>query len=147
MAESNTARLAEITAKETAEFEVMADILARKRDAIARLDTAAVQVILSEEISRMNAIRQLERDRASILQALSISGKELNEPASLERKLGKSDADNYVKLHLKFRAVFGKVQQLNSMCRFLLLNSLAFIRQNIRILTDDGNRKLVDKKA
>lgn len=147
MAENNSARLAEITTKETTEFETMADILARKRDAIARLDTRAVQEILSEEISKMNAIRRLERERASILQSLSITGKELNEPASLDGKLGKAEAENFVRLHSKFRKVFEKVQQLNGTCRFLLINSLAFIRQNIRILTDDGNRKLVDKKA
>lgn len=147
MADNNASELAEITARETAEFEQMADILARKRDAIARLDTPAVQEILGEEISKMNTIRRMERERASILQSLSISGEELGDPASLERKLGKQDAENFVLLHSRFRGIFDRVLQLNGTCRFLLINSLAFIRQNIRILTDDGNRKLVDKKA
>lgn len=147
MAENDAAKLAEITERETAEFEHMADILARKRDAISRLDTPAVQEILGEEMSKMNAIRLLERERASILQALSVSGEELNSPALLEPKLGKQGAEKFVLLHSKFRGIFDEVLRLNGTCRFLLINSLAFIRQNIRILTDDGNRKLVDKKA
>lgn len=147
MAENDIKSLAEVTERETEEFAKMAGILARKRDAIARLDTNAVREILNEEISEMNAIKELERQRSSVLQSLSLSGKDLNEPTALERALGKEGAENFAVTHGKFRTVFGEVQRLNGTCRFLLLNSLAFIRKNIRILTDDGNRKLVDKKA
>ena len=147
MAENRNNRLAEVTALETAEFQTMADILVRKQNAIARLDTAAIQGLVSEELSKLNSIRLIEKERAEILKALSLSGKELNEPAALVEKLGTGDSETYAELHRKFRAAFDKALQLNEMCRVLLLHSLAFIRQNIRILTDDGNRKLVDKKA
>lgn len=125
----------------------MADILARKRDAIASLDTNAIPEILNEEITVMKVIKELELERVSVLQSLSLSGKDLNQLASMERILGKEDAQSYMRLHAEFRAIFEQVQRLNGMCRFLLVNSLAFIKQNIRILTDDGNRKLVDKRA
>lgn len=147
MAESRNKRLAEVTALETAEFEMMADILVKKQNAIARLDTEAIRGLVSEELSKLNSIRVIEKERAEILKALSLSGKELNEPAALVRKLGSDDSEIYAELHKKFRTAFDKVRQLNDLCRVLLLHSLAFIRQNIRILTDDGNRKLVDKKA
>lgn len=147
MAENKNKRLAEVTALETAEFEIMADILVKKQNAIARLDTKAIQGLVSEELSKMNDIRKLEKDRAEILKSLDVSGKELNDPVSLTKKIGREDSDSYTELHRNFRAAFEKVRKLNDMCQVLLLHSLAFIRQNIRILTDDGKRKLVDKRA
>ncbi len=147
MAENSVVGLTEITAREAAEFEKMSEILARKRDAIARLDTNVIREILNEEITTMKMVKELERERFSVLQSLSLSGVDLNEPSSLERVLGKEGAEGYMKVHAKFRSIFETVQRLNGTCRFLLVNSLAFIRQNIRILTDDGNRKLVDKRA
>ena len=147
MADNNKKRLLDITGLETAEFEKMAEILLRKQSAISRLDTATIQTLVSEELSRMNEIRALERERAGVLQTFSLKGEDLVDPASLERKLGSEYSEKFLELHTKFRAVFANVRRLNDICQVLLLHSLAFIKQNIRILTDDGKRRLVDKRA
>jgi hypothetical protein len=147
MEDNSKKRLLDLTGLETAEFEKMAEILLKKRSAISSLDTERLQTLVSEELSRMNEIRVLEKERAEILRTLSLSGEELVEPASLDGKLGSEYAGKFLELHGKFRAVFANVMRLNDMCQVLLLHSLAFIKQNIRILTDDGKRRLVDKKA
>ncbi len=147
MEENNTKRLLEVTGMEVAEFEKMADILSKKQSAISRLDTATVESIISEELTGLNRIRNLEKERAGILQALSLTGKELNNRDSLTKKLGSEYSAVFAEIHERFRGAWEKVRRLNEMCQVLLLHSLAFIKQNIRILTDDGKRKLVDKKA
>ncbi len=141
------AQLAEITILETVEFEKMARILEDKQAAVARLDTIAVEGIVTAELSELNRIREIERKRAAILGSLSVIGRDLNNYASLEGKLGSHDAKEYFKIHQQFKKSFDHVLRLNELCRILLIHSLIFIRQNIRILTDDGRRKLVDGKA
>lgn len=147
MEDNNRQRLFEVTKSETAGFEKMIDILMKKQDAISNLNTEEIQRLISEELSELNDIKALERERARILDSLSISGKQLDEPEVLEQKLGKEASRAFTELHTKFRATFARVKQLNDLCGVLLLHSLAFIKQNIRILTNDGKRKLVDKRA
>ena len=147
MEDNNKKRLLEITDLETAKFEKMAELLLKKQSAISRLDTDTIQSLVSEELAEMNEIRVLERERSGILQAFSLKGEDLTDPASLERMLGNEYSGKFLELHSKFRAVFTNVRRLNDMCQVLLLHSLAFIKQNIRILTDDGKRRLVDKRA
>ena len=147
MEDNNKKRLLEITGMETAKFEQMTEILLKKQSAISRLDTDTIQALVSEELAGLNEIRALEKERAGILQTFSLKGEELADPASVERKLGKEYSRKFLELHSKFRAVFANVRRLNDMCQVLLLHSLAFIKQNIRILTDDGKRRLIDKRA
>lgn len=140
-------RLMEITANEAAEFGKMAAVLDRKHSAISKLDTGAIQSIVSEELEALNNVRIIEKERVQLLKGLGLKVKDLTDSGVLERQFGKEDFLNYRKLHIDFQKAFNKVIQLNNVSRVLLLHSLAFIRQNIRILTDDGKRKLVDKKA
>ncbi len=147
MTDSDKKHLTEITAREAAEFGTMAGVLGRKHDAISKLDTASIQNIVGEELGILNRIRVIEKERTKILKAIGLEGKDLTDAATLERELGYADALSYQKLHLDFQKAFSKVLQLNDISRVLLVHSLAFIRQNIRILTDDGRRKLVDKRA
>lgn len=147
MMDSDKKRLLEITAREATEFGTMAGILGRKHDAISKLDTASVQSIVGEELEVLNIIRVIEKERAQLLKANGLEGKDLTDSGTLERELGSADASSYRRLHLDFQNAFSKVLRLNNVSRVLLVHSLAFIRQNIRILTDDGRRKLVDKRA
>lgn len=147
MEENNTKRLLEVTGLETTEFEKMAGILSKKQSAISQLDTSMVQSLISEELSGLNRIRSLEKEREGILQILSLAGSELDNRESLNARLGKENSALFGELHSRFRAAWKEMRRLNDMCQVLLLHSLDFIKQNIRILTDDGKRKLVDKKA
>ncbi|MCL5035355.1 MAG: flagellar protein FlgN [Bacteroidetes bacterium] len=147
MTDDDKKRLMEITAAEAVEFGKMAEVLGKKHDAISRLDTAAIQSMVSEELEVLNRVRVVEKERGWLLKQLGLNGKDLNDADLLEKKLGKADSHAYRRLHLDFQRAFSKVIQLNNISRVLLLHSLGFIRQNIRILTDDGRRKLVDKKA
>ena len=140
-------RLMEITEAEAREFGSMAAVLGKKHDAISRLDTNAIQSIVSEELEVLNRMRTVERQRGDILKKAGLKGKDLTDSVVMEKELGRQDSITYRKLHLDFQNAFRKVIQLNNISRVLLLHSLGFIRQNIRILTDDGRRKLVDKKA
>ena len=139
--------LMEITARETAEFERMAIILNKKHQSIAELDNAAIQSTVSEELDELNKIHGVEKERTAVLGKLGLSGADLNDPNILEKKLGEEVSKDYRKLHSALYDAFAKAQVLNGISKILLGHSLAFIRQNIRIMTDNGNRKLVDKKA
>ncbi|HQT91520.1 MAG TPA: flagellar export chaperone FlgN, partial [Candidatus Kryptobacter bacterium] len=119
----------------------------RKQAAIGKLDTEEIQKIVGEELDELNNIRLAEEKRAAILKRLALSGSDVNDPRMLSAKLGRENSENYLKLHTGFRKVYEQVVQLNNITNVILLHSIAFIRQNIRILTDNGNRKLVDKKA
>ncbi len=151
--ENEKKRLMELTAVEAAEFKKMVVILNKKLEALSKLDTAAIQSIVVQELDLLKRIQTVEKERAGILKAFSISGADLNPSIRhagrevLETKLGKDDSEKFIELHLNLRRSFLKVQSLNGICRALLRHSLAFIRHNIHILTDGGNRKLVDRRA
>jgi FlgN protein len=146
MADNDNNELIETTNKEKAEFETMRAILLRKRDAIARLDTEAIRNAVTEELDELKRIKSAEDERARVLKKLQLSGLDLDDPGSLMEKLGRI-GEPYSKAHSDFKKIFAEVQHLNGMINVLLVHSVAFIKQNIRILTDNGNRKLVDKKA
>ncbi len=147
MLDSKVLELVEITERETVEFLKMAEILSGKKTAVAALDTRAVEHLVTLELEQMNKIRSIEAVRAGILKSLSISGKDLNNSLSLKEKIGEDWAEKYSAVHRNFKIAYSDVQSLNTLCKVLLVHSLAFIKQNIRILTEDGRRKLVDKKA
>ncbi len=147
MTDDDKRHLMEITAAESSEFGRMATVLSRKHAAIARLDTDAIQNIVGEELEVLNRVRTAEKERGQLLKKAGLKGKDLNDETLLEKELGRADLAVYRGIHLDFQKAFAKVLQLNNMSRVLLLHSLGFIRQNIRILTDDGRRKLIDKKA
>lgn len=147
MTDNDKKRLMEITAREAAEFGTMAAVISKKHDSISKLDTASIQNIVGEELGILNRIRAVERERAELLKAVGLDGNDLTDVNTLERELGHADALNYQKLQDDFRKIFSRVIQLNNISRVLLVHSLGFIKQNIRILTDDGRRKLVDKRA
>ncbi len=147
MADGDGNNLIEATKHEAAEFEKMLGILRRKQAAIGKLDTEEIQKIVGEELDELNNIRLAEEKRAAILKRLALSGGDVNDPRMLSAKLGREGSEDYLKLQAGFKQVYEQVVQLNNITNVVLLHSIAFIRQNIRILTDNGNRKLVDKKA
>ena len=147
MADGDGKNLIEATKHEAAEFEKMLGILTRKQAAIGKLDTEEIQRIVGEELDELNKIRLAEEKRAAILKRLALSGSDVNDPGMLSAKLGREGSEDYLKLQAGFKKVYEQVVQLNNITNVVLLHSIAFIRQNIRILTDNGNRKLVDKKA
>jgi FlgN protein len=147
MADNDGSSLIEATEHEAAEFGRMLGILKRKQAAIAKLDTEEIQKIVGEELDKLNNIRVAEEKRAVILKRLALSGIDVNDTRTLAAKLGRENSETYLKLQTGFRKVYDQVVQLNNITNVVLLHSIAFIRQNIRILTDNGNRKLVDKKA
>ncbi len=147
MADGDGNNLIEATKHEAAEFEKMLGILTRKQVAIGKLDTEEIQKIVGEELDELNNIRLAEEKRAAILKRLALSGSDVNDPRMLSAKLGRESSEDYLKLQAGFKQVYEQVVQLNTITNVVLLHSIAFIRQNIRILTDNGNRKLVDKKA
>ena len=153
MMENEKKCLMDLTVFEAAEFEKMAGVLDKKLRAISRLDTAAVQNIVVQELEVLKRIQTIEKDRASVLKALSLSGTDFNIPVNdrnggaLENKLGKEDSEKFISLHSDLKKSFMKVQSLNGICRALLKHSLSFIRHNIHILTEGGSRRLVDRKA
>ncbi|MFZ1082052.1 MAG: flagellar export chaperone FlgN [Candidatus Kryptoniota bacterium] len=147
MMENEKKCLMELTTFEASEFEKMAVVLNKKLIALSKLDTAAVQNIVVQELEVLKSIQTVERERAGILRSLFLSGAELNDSRALEKKLGKENSEEYSSLHANLKNSYIKVQRLNGISRALLKHSLAFIRHNIHILTDGGNRKLVDRRA
>ncbi len=146
MADSDNTGLVETTRKEMAEFSRMLEILHRKQEAISKLDTEAIRNLVSEELNGLKRIGSVEKERSQIIGKLGLTAEDLNDPRALGEKLGNS-AGSYAKLHAAFKEVFSQVTRLNGIINILLLHSVAFIKQNISILTDNGNRRLVDKKA
>jgi FlgN protein len=139
--------LGELTEREAKEFDKMAVILNTKHQAISKLNTRMVQQVLVEELEELKRIQTVEKERVALLENLSLNGDDLNNKTVLETKLGEEGARNFMPLHSSFQKSFARVISLNSISRALLKHSLAFIRQNINILTEGGKRKLVDRKA
>ncbi|HUI29782.1 MAG TPA: flagellar export chaperone FlgN [Candidatus Acidoferrales bacterium] len=142
-----TKRLMELTEQETAELDRMAVILNAKHEAISKLHSKMVQQILVEELERLKRIQTIEKERAMILKDLSLSGKDLNDSVVIRKKFGEEDSKIVASLHSNLKESFARVVSLNGISRALLRHSLAFIRQNINILTEGGKRKLIDRKA
>jgi len=147
MMDNNTKSLIELTIDETTEFDKMATILAAKHDAIAQLNTCMVQQILVEELEELKRIQTVEKERARVLKEMSLSGKDLNDKSFLVKKLGEESSAIFASIHSNLKRSFARVVSLNGISRALLNHSIAFIKQNINILTEGGRRKLVDRKA
>ncbi len=139
--------LMRLTEVEIAEFDRMAVILNVKHEALASLNTRMVQQILVEELEELKRIQSVERERGRILKNLSLSGEDLNKRDTLLRTLGEEDAIAFLSLHSMLKKSFTRVTSLNGISRTLLKHSIAFIKQNINILTEGGRRKLVDRKV
>jgi len=147
MTDNKKKNLMELTEREAAELDKMAIILNAKHDALSRLNTQMVQQILVEELEQLKRIQIVEKERVEILKDLSLSGKELNDKAALAKKLGADDSRVFMSLHANLKKSLARVISLNGISRALLKHSLAFIKQNINILTEGGKRKLVDRRA
>ncbi len=147
MAHNDNRDLIETTEREAAEFEKMLPILKRKLAAIAELNTEEIQNIVSEEIDELNKIHVAEKERSAVLKRMALTQTDLNDPVALSKKIGREWAEEYRKIHAGFRKNYEEVVQKNGIANVILLHSIAFIKQNIRILTENGTRKLVDKKA
>jgi len=147
MTDDKKKSLMELTEREAAEFDKMAVILNAKHDALSKLNTGMVRQILVEELEELKCIQAVEKERAGVLKELSLSGKDLNSRAVLENKLGAEDSKVFMSLHASLKKSLARVISLNGISRSLLKHSLAFIKQNINILTEGGKRKLVDRRA
>jgi len=147
MIDNKTKSLCEVTGQEARELDKMAIILSAKHQAIAQLDTQMIQQILVEELEELKQIQIVEKMRATMLRELSLKSSDLRKSAMLETVLGKDGAHEFAAAQSNFRKSFARVISLNGISRALLKHSLAFIKQNIYILTEGGKRKLVDRKA
>jgi hypothetical protein len=147
MMDNNKKSLMELTEREAAEFDRMAIILNAKHEALSQLNTRMVQQALVEELEELKRIQMVEKERARVLKELSLSGKDLNDEIVLSQKLGEEETKAYMPLHKNLKESLARVISLNGISRALLRHSIAFIKQNINILTEGGKRKLVDRKA
>ncbi len=145
--DNNKKSLMEFTEREIAEFDKMAAILNAKLEALSKLNTQKVQEILVEELEELKHIQTVERERAKVLKELALSGKDLNDKFMLAKKLGEDETKVFMPLHSSLKKSLARVISLNGISKALLRHSIAFIRQNINILTGGGKRKLVDRKA
>ena len=127
-------RLEQVLTAEAELAEVMRDILKTKQEAIVKFDSAALDSAIAREEELASSIEALERERTSLTKSAVNELEHRDEMVRIEE------------VRRRLREAVHNVIVVNSENDSLLKHSLHFVRENIRILTENYSRQLVDQK-
>jgi flagellar biosynthesis/type III secretory pathway chaperone len=128
-------RLEQVLTAEAELAELMRDILKTKQEAIVKFDSAALDSAIEREEELASSIEALERERTSLTKSA------VNELEHRDEMVRIEDVRH------RLREAVHNVIVMNSENDSLLKHSLRFVRENIRILTENYSRQLVDQKV
>ena len=109
--------------------EVLLGLLKQQQNAIVHFRDSEMLSIVEKQQNILRPFEALEKERAE----LTKHGKHPNE----------EETQHY---RSKLRSLVHQIIETNSQNKFLLENSLKFIQQNLRIITDGYTKQLLDAK-
>ena len=108
--------------------EALLGLLKQQQNAIVHFQDAALTSLVEQQQHILRPLEALERERLRIMNGSSTATERIPQSAQRLRTLAREIAD------------------VNRQNRTLLESAMRFIHQNLRILTEDFTRKLVDAR-
>jgi flagellar biosynthesis/type III secretory pathway chaperone len=145
-------RLADILTAETDLARALLVVLDAQQEALLSMEADHLTESLERERTLLKATRNLERERLKLLSGIAVAMKGLKPESNqcslslLIPYLDRNNASRLSELGRKLRTVSVKIQQRNAQNRILFDHSIRFVRNTIRILTGDSDRRIVDQK-
>jgi flagellar biosynthesis/type III secretory pathway chaperone len=119
----------EVLKSETELAEVLLGLLKQEQNAIVHFRDSELTALIEQQHTVLRPLEALERERASLSQ---------ENPQLME-----TGTQTHGK---RLRSVALQIVEINKQNRVLLENSMKFIQQNLRIITDNYTKQLLDAK-
>ncbi len=149
---NNVHYLTEVMTTEAEIAEQLVDVIAQQQRALVACDAEAVVATVDQQQELMIPLEGLEQERERLTRELWQTvtheklddGKPVNLSALLSR-LGANDAASLSDAGSRLLAAIEKMMKLNQANQFLIEHSRRFVRETLRIVTNDYARQLVDR--
>ena len=147
-------QLAKIIVMEAEAAEQMYSVLTEEQDALVNFSGDELEISVERCTEMGRRVNSLEKDRLRLLER-AMKGtpveKFINAPDAFERLLQVMDNRGGIKSKLKesrerLRIAVANVLQRNAVNKILLQHSMNYAQKNIRIITSNYSRQLVDQK-
>lgn len=123
----------------------------KKQESLIYFKADAMAVAVDQERSLLKKMQELEKERERIVAGFAAAVPALKDKTpwptlgEIVRHVGGSTGSQLSELSARIKNVSQKVQQTNQQNRLLLDSSARFIKNTLRIITDDNARQLVDR--
>jgi flagellar biosynthesis/type III secretory pathway chaperone len=146
--------LSEILKMESELAEALCAILSAKQQAIVRFQGKALADATTREEGLLEPLEKLEAERIVCSAAIRESflpkeGPKPKAPPKLTEViglLGQEDAGRLAPLAERLREAVESILRLNDQNKTLLSHSLHFVKETLRIITEDHTRQLIDQR-
>jgi flagellar biosynthesis/type III secretory pathway chaperone len=120
--------LEEVVRTEAEIAEVLLGLVRQQQNAIVHFQEAALRTILEQQEELLRPFEALEKERVRLMGSATI------------------DDESVPPVAKKLQRLAQEISDLNKQNRTLLEHSMKFVHQNIKILTEDFSRKLIDAR-
>jgi flagellar biosynthesis/type III secretory pathway chaperone len=149
---NNVNHLAEVMTTEAEIAEQLADVFAQQQRALVACDAETVVATVDQQQELMLPLEGLEQERERLTRELwqAVTAEKTNDdsPVNLSKLLERLDAEDASRLSKassRLLSAVEKMMKLNQANQFLIEHSRKFVRETLRIVTNDYARPLVDR--
>jgi flagellar biosynthesis/type III secretory pathway chaperone len=149
---NNIHHLTEVMATEAEIAEKLVDVIAQQQRALVACDTEAVVATVDQQQELLIPLEGLEKERERMTRELwhSVAPEAVDDTgpvnlSALLSRLERNDAMRLSDVSSRLLAAVEKMMKLNQANQFLIEHSRRFVRETLRIVTNDYARSLVDR--
>jgi flagellar biosynthesis/type III secretory pathway chaperone len=127
--------------------EALCNVLAEKQQAIVGFEADRLAGLTTREEELMVPFHAIEEERARLTGVLlgpKAKGKSLH---ALREGEQEGERDSLSAETTRLRSAMKRLVKINDQNRILLQQGLRFVRESLRIVTDNNRRRLVDHRA
>jgi hypothetical protein len=146
---SDYQKIIDVVEKEAIAVEDLLISMKKKQKSIIAMSVDNLQVSISEEIKLLSITRSLEKERIELIESIIPGAKS---PAKITisdmiKVIPEEESKKLSLLKVRLKKSLEEVKHVNELNRILLERSKKFIKDNISIITCQGEKKLVNKKV
>jgi flagellar biosynthesis/type III secretory pathway chaperone len=129
--------------------EALCAVLAEKQQAIVEFEADRLGGLTEREEELMAPFHEIERERDRLTAALDGTGSPGTHVSLRDvlARMGNEGSDGLRTHADRLRTAVQRLVRMNDQNRVLLQQGLRFVRESLRIVTDNNQRRLVDHKA
>jgi hypothetical protein len=141
-------KLVDVIEREAVIVDNLLNVMKRKQEAIIALTLENLKSSVSEEIKLVSMTKSLERERMDLIKQIMPSNSNPND-ITLSQIITKSDSNTsnrLLDLKGKLHKTLDDLKNINETNMLLIERSKKFIKENIKILTQNGSHQFVNTK-
>ncbi len=149
---NNVNHLEEVMTTEAEIAEKMVDVFIQQQRALVACDAETVAATVDQQQELMLPLEGLEQERERLTRELwnAVSAQKMGDdaPVNISKLMERLDADDASRLAAassRLLSAVEKMMKLNQANQFLIEHSRKFVRETLRIVTNDYARPLVDR--